>query len=133
MSTRIEISYDRQFTDADVEAEVARGTATVNVLQQLGVDYQTLPHYAMAAYAAQVNALEADVAAINVHLNDIRVLLIAIDAKCGPLHEKNIGALQALNGLLQTDAQRALLTQITGPSSQGGGSPPTPPPPAPHP
>ncbi|MEI7932042.1 MAG: hypothetical protein WCI21_03175 [Alphaproteobacteria bacterium] len=44
MSTRIEISYDRQFTDADVEAEVARGTATVNVLQQLGVDYQTLPH-----------------------------------------------------------------------------------------
>lgn len=131
MSTRIDIPYDRQFTDSDVEAEVARGTATVNVLEQLGVSYQTLPHYAMAAYAAEVDALEADMADSNGLLNQIRVLLLEVDAKCGPLHEKNIGALRALDGLLKTDAQRGLLTQITGPTSHGGGTPPTPPPPTP--
>lgn len=127
MSTRIEIPYDRQYTDADVEALVARGTATVNVMQQLGTAYQTLPGYAMTTYATEVDSLEADAAAINVHLNAIRTLLVAIDSKCGPLHDKNIGALKALSGLLTTDAQQALLAQITGPTSQGGNSP-TPPP-----
>ena len=127
MSTRIEVPYDRQFTDSDVEALVARGTATVNVMAQLGAAYQTLPGYAMAGYESEVNALEADAAAINVHLNAIRTLLVGMDAKCGPLHDKNIGSLRALSGLLSTDAQQALLTQITGPTSQGGGSP-TPPP-----
>ncbi|MEI7932043.1 MAG: hypothetical protein WCI21_03180 [Alphaproteobacteria bacterium] len=85
----------------------------------------------MVAYADQINALEAKVSAINVHMNAIRGLLIDVDGLCAPLHEKNIGSLRALDGLLQTDAQRALLTQITGPSSQGGGSPPPPPPPHP--
>jgi len=126
MSTRIEIPYDRQCTDSDIEADIARGTATVNVMQQLGVAYQTLPGYAMVAYENEVNALEADAAAINVKLNEIRVLLIAQDAKCPPLHDKNIGALKALSGLLTTDAQQALLAQITGPTPQGGGSPPPP-------
>ena len=127
MSTRIEIPYDRQFTDSDIEALVARGTATVNVMAQLGVAYQALPGYAMAAYETEVNALEADASAINGHLNAIRVLLIAQDAKGGPLHDKNIGALKVLSGLLSTDAQQALLAQITGPTPQGGGSPPPPP------
>ena len=126
MSTRIEIPYDRQYTDSDIEADIVRGTATVNVMQQLGVAYQTLPGYAMAAYETEVNALEADATAVNAKLNEIRVLLIAMDAKAGPLHDKNIGALKALDGLLNTDAQRALLAQITGPTPQGGGSPPPP-------
>ncbi|MEI7932627.1 MAG: hypothetical protein WCI21_06195 [Alphaproteobacteria bacterium] len=128
MSTRIEIPYDRQFTDSEIEAEIVRGTATVNVLKQLGVAYQTLPGYALAAYEAEVDALEADASAINGHLNAIRVLLIAQDAKGGPLHSKNIGALKALSGLLTTDAQHALLAQITGPTPQGGGGAPPPPP-----
>lgn len=127
MSTRIEIPYDRQSTDADVVAHVARGTATVNVLQQLGVAYQTLPGYAMTQYETEVNALEADAAAVNGLLNQIRTLLIAIDAKCGPLHDKNVGALKALDGLLKTNAQRTLLAQITGPTPQGGGGAPPPP------
>jgi len=38
------------------------------------------------------------------------------------------GVLRTLSGLLQTDAQKALLAQITGPTPQGGGG--TPPPPA---
>lgn len=127
MSTRIEIPYDRQFTDSDIEADIVRGTATINVMQQLGVAYQTLPGYALAAYETEVNALEADATAVNVKLNEIRVLLIAMDAKSGPLHDKNIGSLKTLSGLLTTDAQQALLAQITGPSSQGGGAPPPPP------
>ena len=109
MSTRIEIPYDRQYTDSDVEALVARGTATVNVLQQLGVAYQTLPGYAMAGYETEVNALEADATAVNGLLNQIRVLLVAMDAKCGPLHDKNTGALKALDGLLKTDAHAAFM------------------------
>ncbi len=127
MSTRIEIPYNRQHTDSDIEADVARGTATVNVMQQLGVAYQTLPGYAMAAYETEVNALETDATAVNVKLNEIRVLLIAMDAKSRPLHDKNIGALKTLSGLLTTDAQQALLAQITGPTPQGGGAPPPPP------
>ena len=126
MSTRIEIPYDRQFTDSDVEADVARGTATVNVLQQLGVAYQTLPGYGMTAYDDEVNALGAKATAVNGLLNQIRVLLVDMDALCGPLHDKNVGALKALDGLLRTNAQRGLLAQITGPTSQGGGSSPAP-------
>ena len=80
MSTRIEVEYDRANTDADVQAIIARATATINVMQQLGVAFQTLPGYAMVAYQTE------------------------------------------------TDAQNALLAQITGPTSQGGGSPPPPPP-----
>ena len=128
MPTRIEIPYDRQFTDSQIEADILRATASVNVMQQLGVAYQTLPGYAMTAYETEVNALEADVTAVNVKLNEIRVLLIAMDVKCGPLHLKNIGSLKALSGLLTTDAQQVLLAQITGPTPQGGGAPPPPPP-----
>ena len=126
MSTRIEIPYDRKYTEADAAAIVSRGTATVNVLQQLGAAYQSLPGYAMGGYETEVNALETDVAAINGHLNALRVLLIAVDTKSGPLHDKNIGALKTLSGLLTTDAQQALLAQITGPTPQGGGASPPP-------
>jgi hypothetical protein len=131
MSTRIEVEYDRENTDADVQAIIARATATINVMQQLGVAYQTLPGYAMAAYQTETDALEADVSALNALVTQLRPLLIAIDAKAGPLDIKNKGVLKTLSGLLQTDAQKALLAQITGPTAQGGSS--TPPPPAPTP
>lgn len=131
MSTRIEVEYDRENTDSDVQAIIARATATINVMQQLGVAFQTLPGYAMAAYETETDALEADVTALNAPVTQLRPLLITIDAKSQPLDVKNKGVLRTLSGLLQTDAQKALLAQITGPSSQGGGS--TPPPPAPTP
>ena len=57
MATRIEIEYDRQFTDAEVQAILARSSATLNVLQQLGVTYQTLPGFALAAYQVEADAL----------------------------------------------------------------------------
>lgn len=128
MVTRIEIEYDRQFVDSVVQAIIARSSATLNVLQQLGVPYQSLPAYALAAYQIEADALEAEQAEINNLVNQLRTRLIAVDEKCPSLDEKNKGLLKALDGLLRTDADRALLAQITGPTSQGGGSPPPPPP-----
>lgn len=130
MSTRLEIPYDRNHTDAELQAITARSAATLNVMQQLGVDYQTLPGYKMTDYQTEADALEADMAAINGLLEQIRLKLIAADAKARPLDEKNKGALKALSGLLLGNAQSSLLAQITGPTSQGGGSTP---PPAPTP
>lgn len=130
MSTRIEVEYDREFTDADVQAIIARATATVNVMQQLGTAFQSLPGYVMTAYETETNSLEAVLGQLNVLVDQIPPLLVQLDAKAGPLDTKNKGALKTLSGLLQTDAQRSLLAQITGPTPQGGGSPT---PPAPNP
>jgi hypothetical protein len=93
----------------------------------MGVAYQALPGIAMAGYQTDADALETDGTALQALVDQIRPLLIAIDAKARPLDEKNKAALRTLSGLLQTDADRALLDQITGPTSQ----PPTPPPPPP--
>jgi len=128
MATRIEIEYDRQVGDAEVQAIVARSAVTLSVLQQLGAAYQNLPGYAMAAYQIEADALEQDMTAQNSLVDQIRPLLISQDAKARPLDEKNKGLFKALDGLLKTDADRALLAQITGPTSQGGGSTPPPPP-----
>ena len=122
MSTRIEIPYDRTHTDADLQAITSRSAATLNVMQQLGVDYQTLPGYKMVDYQAEADALEADMAAINSLMEQIRLKLITADAKARPLEEKNKGSLKALSGLLTGNAQQSLLAQITGPTAQGGGS-----------
>lgn len=130
MSTRIEVEYDRVNTDADVQAIIARATATINVMQQLGVAFQSLPGYAMAAYQTETDALEQKVSALNALVTQLRPLLVDIDALSQPLDVKNKGVLKTLSGLLQTDAQKALLAQITGPTPQGGGSTP---PPAPNP
>lgn len=59
--------------------------------------------------------------------NQILPLLVTLDAKAGPLSEKNKKLLKSLSGLLQTSAEKALLDQITGPTAQGGGRTPTPP------
>jgi hypothetical protein len=129
MATRIEIEYDRQFANAETQAVIARASATLNVLQQLGAAYQSLPGMAMAGYQTETDSLEADAVALNALVDQIRPLLISMDAKTRPLDEKNKAALKTLNGLLTTDADRALLDQITGATPQSGGTPPSPPPP----
>ncbi len=111
-----------------MQAAIARATATINVMQQLGVTFQTLPGYAMVAYQTETDALEADVASLNALVTQLRPLLVDIDALSQPLDVKNKGVLKTLSGLLQTDAQKALLAQITGPTPQGGGGTPPPPP-----
>ena len=127
MATRIEIEYTRQFTDAVVQDIIGRSTVSLNVLDQLGAAYQSLPGYAMAGYQTEVDALEADVTALAGHVDAIRPLLISIDAKSRPLDEKNKGLLRTLQGLLKTDGDRALLGQITGPIARRPSPPPTPP------
>lgn len=127
MSTRIEVEYDRQHTNADIQEIVARATVSVNVLQQLGVAYQSLPGIGMAQYQTDVDAVEADLTALTALINQILPLLVTLDAKAGPLSEKNKKLLKSLSGLLQTSAEKTLLDQITGPTAQGGGSTPTPP------
>ena len=128
MSTRIEVEYDRQYTNADIQEIVARATVSVNVLQQLGVAYQSLPGIGMTQYQTDVDAVEADLTALTALINQILPLLVTLDAKAGPLSEKNKKLLKSLSGLLQTSAEKTLLDQITGPTAQGGGSTPTPPP-----
>ncbi len=126
MATGIEIEYDRVFTDSQVQAISARGTNTTDVMDQLGPAYQGLPGIAMVAYQAETDALQADLVSLQALQDQIRPLLILIDAKARPLDEKNKSALRTLDGLLRTDADRALLAQITGPTAQPA-TPPTPP------
>jgi hypothetical protein len=132
MATRIEMTYDRQFTDADISAIVARATVTINVLQQLEAEYQSLPGYAMPGYQTETDALEKDVQALRGHIDAILPLLRSIDAKAGPLDAKNKNLLRTLRGLLTGKPQLSFLEQITGPTPQGGSNMPTPtPPPSP--
>jgi len=126
MATRLEIEYDRECIDSVVQAVLARATVTIQVLVQLGAAYHNLPGMPMTGYQAQRDALQTDVTAIQALLDQIRVLLEAIDQKCQPLDEKNKAILRALQGLLLTDADRALLAQITGPTEQGPSPAPTP-------
>ncbi|MEK6262413.1 MAG: hypothetical protein AABP62_27765, partial [Planctomycetota bacterium] len=70
-------------------------------------------------------------AALSALINPILPVLMSLDAKAGPLNDKNKKALKTLLGLLQSSAQKTLLDQITGPTAQRGGSSPTPPPPTP--
>lgn len=127
MATRIEIDYDRQFINSQVQEIVARSAASLNVLAQLGVTYQSLPGLAMAGYQTEADALETALASLNDLIDQIRVLLISIDGMAGPLSEKNKKLLGALRGLLQNAADLVLLDQITGPTPQ----PAPPPPPVP--
>ena len=127
MATRIEIGYDRLFINSEIQEIVARAAASLNVLAQLGVTYQTLPGLAMAGYQTEADALETALASLNDLVDQIRVLLISIDAMAGPLAEKNKKLLGALRGLLQNAADVVLLDQITGPTPQ----PAPPPPPVP--
>ena len=131
MTTRIDVEYDRQFTNADIQEIVARATVTINVLRQLGATYQSLPGMDMAGYQTMVDALEADMSALSGLVNQILPLLVSLDAKAGPLDAKNKKSLKTLSGLLQSSAEKTLLDQITGPTPQGSSSTPTPPPPTP--
>ncbi len=119
MATRIEIEYDRKFTNADVQEILGRGNVSTSVLVQLGPAYQSLPGLALAAYQAAVSALAADVIAANALIDQLRGLMGSIDDKAGPVFDMNKAVLRALQGLLTTDADRNLLDQITGPTPQG--------------
>ncbi len=101
MAAFIEVAYDRQYTDADVQTVAARAGVTLSVLTQLGVAYQTLPGFAMVGYQTETTALTTDLMALQALVDQIRPLLISIDAKAKPLDEKNKGILRALQGLLQ--------------------------------
>lgn len=114
MGTRIDIEYDRQFTDSDVQEIVGRAATTSSVLQQLGADYQSLPGIGKADYDMDLAVLQSDINQLNGLIDQIRPLLVSIDAKTGPLDEKNKAALRTLSGLLQSDADKTLLAQITG-------------------
>ncbi len=131
MATRIEVPYDRQHTDAEAQAIVARADTTLSVMGQLGAAYQGLPGMAMAGYQAESESLKGDLTALNVLIDQIRPLLISIDAKVQPLDEKNKRALQTLRGLLRDDADVILLDRITGPQPQSPHPPSPPAPPSP--
>jgi len=126
MATRIEIDYDRRVINSEVQYILARAAASINVLQQLGATYHTLPGLAMIGYQTAADALETDVTALNNLINQIRTLLQSIDDKAELLAEKNKKLLLSLRGLLQTAAELALLDQITGPTEEGP-TPVTPP------
>ena len=131
MATRIDLEYDREFTNFQIQEIIARATVSLNVLQQLGTAYQNLPGVGMAAYQTLADGTETDLAALNSLINQLVPLLASLDAKVGPLDELNKKILKTLRGLLQSSAEVALLDQITGPTAQGGGGTPTPPPPTP--
>ena len=126
MATRIEIDYDRRVIQSDLQYILARAAAGLNVLQQLGAAYQSLPGLEMAGYQAEADALEALVTNLNNLINQIRALLEEIDDKAEDLAAKGKKLLATLRGLLQTAAQLALLDQITGPTDEPA-APPTPP------
>ena len=123
MATRIEIDYDRRVIQSDLQYILARAATSLNVLQELGAAYQSLPGLDMATYQADADALEALVTNLNNLINQIRALLEEIDDKAEGLAAKGKKLLATLRGRLQTAAQLALLDQITGPTDQ----PPTPP------
>jgi hypothetical protein len=129
MPTRLEIPFDRAFTDAATNEIIARATVTINVFQQLGADYQTLPGYAVRQYQVEMDALQSDIKALEGLLNQVVPLLQSIDAKAGPLDVKNKGALRMLQGMLVGKSETVWLDQITGPTPRrdNGGTPPSPP------
>lgn len=127
MSTGIEIAYSRTFATADIQAIIARANATTNVLEQLGAAFQSLPGMVLVDYKTDSQSLQDDVSTCNSLIDQLREKLISIDAKAKPLDECNKAALKALTGLLNTNANRALLDQITGPTAQSNSSEPTPP------
>ena len=126
MATRIEIDYDRRVIQSDVQYILARITSGVNVLQQLGAAYQSLPGLVMTDLEAQATALEALVSQYNNLINQIRALLEQMDDAAEDVAVKNKTLLATLRGILQTQAQLALLDQITGPTEEGP-TPPIPP------
>ena len=126
MATLFRLPYTRTKKDREVQYIVDRGSATVNVLSQLSASYHTLPGMEKAAYQSEVDALEADNAALRSHLDAIAALLPQLDTRAEALDEKNQAALKTLSGLLHQRPEAALLAQITGPKRRKKSPPPTP-------
>jgi len=126
MSTRLEIDHDRLLGDAELQAIVARRAASLNVLQQVGATYQSLPGLAMADLQTRGDALEAKLTALTALMGQAKTLVQELDALGVPADEENKALLRALQGVLAGKAEFTLLTQITGPTAQGGGTTPPP-------
>jgi len=116
MATRIEIDYDRRVIQSDVQYILARAAAGLNVLQQLGAAYQSLPGLVMTDLQIHADALEALVTQTSNLINQLRALLEQIDDAAEDVAAENKTLLATLRGILQTQAQLALLDQITGPT-----------------
>jgi hypothetical protein len=125
MATLFRLPYTRTKKDREVQYIVERGTATVNVLNQLPVNFHQLPGMEKPDYQSEVDALEADNAALRGHLDAIAALLPKLDQKAEALDEKNQAALRTLSGLLHQRPEAVLLAQITGPKRRKKSPPPT--------
>jgi hypothetical protein len=125
MPTRLEIPFDRAFTDAATNEIIARAMVTLNMFQQLGADYQSLPGFGVGQYQTDTDALQADIKSLEGLLNQMVPLLQSIDAKAGPLDAKNKGALRMLQGMLAGKPETVWLDRITGPTPRrdNGGTP----------
>ena len=80
----------------------------------------------MTTYQTEADSLEADMASLNDLINQIRTLLETMDDKAEDLQAKGKKLLATLRGILQTQAELALLDQITGATPESP-TPPTPP------
>jgi hypothetical protein len=123
----ITVPYEREFTDANINAIARRATDTISVLEQLGADYANLPGMALAAYQSEAQAFNDKFDQFRDVVAQLQPLLSALDDLAQPLDAKNKAALQLLRGALQGTENEVLLDQITGPTQQGGTSSPTPP------
>ena len=115
MATLFRLPYTRTKKDREVQYIVERGTVTANILSQLPDTFHHLPGMAQAVYQSEVEALEANNAALRTHLEAIAALLPTIDDQATALDEKNQAALKTLGGLLHQSPEASLLAQITGP------------------
>ena len=112
MPTTFTIDHDRQWTDSEVAAVIARGTATTNVMDVAGADAQGLPGVEMAQYQTDTDDLETKDTALKAKLAEIQALLHDLDDAAEALHEKNKKALPMLHGLLDGSPNEQLLDQI---------------------
>ena len=116
----IDVDYERQLTDWEINALVRRAADTLSVMGQLDAAFQSLPGIDMAGYQALTDTIKALVKQLHDLIAQIKPLLQQLDVQGHLLDVKNQAALKALRGLLQDSEQVALLDQITGPTAQGG-------------
>ncbi len=126
MATRIDIDYDREFTDADVLALLGRLDATKGVLEELGAAYQSLPDMTQADYSTKGEALDDKFTQYVALLNQAKALLQELDPLAAPIKDLNEALLRALQGLLKNREELRLLDRITGATPRPSAGPTVP-------
>ncbi len=126
MATRIDIDYDRQFTDADLLALLGRFDATLGVLEELGVPYQNLPDMAMADYSTKGEALDDKFNQYIALLNQLKAVVQELDTLSQPIKGLNEALLRALQGLLKNKEELRMLDRITGATPRPSAGPTVP-------